>query len=225
MSAGPPVIATRLFSLLLPSELREEALDEMADLYAARLARRGRARAVLWYWRQVPGFVWRSRMAEFGASREAGKRRSGMLSARWADIRYGVRTLSRSPAFSALAILMLALGIGANTTIFSVVRTVLLRPLPFPEVERIVELRETRLDRGWEGSSFRHVNFWGLQELNRTFTHVGAYLGTTLNLTGYEYPERLRGGRVNVDFLPVLGLDPVVGRFFAAGVDEPGADT
>jgi putative ABC transport system permease protein len=225
LKKSPPALAARLLAALLPSDVRDEAVDELSDLYVARAERRGHWNAAGWYWRQVPGFVWRIRAARWRSAPGAERRRGGIMRARWVDLRYGVRTLRRSPGFSALAILMLALGIGANTAIFSVVRTVLLRPLPFPEVERIVELRETRLDRGWDAASFTHGNFWGLVELNRTFESVGAYQSTAVNLTGFEYPERLRGARVTADFLRVLGLEPVVGRFFAAGEDEPGGDT
>jgi predicted permease len=223
-----PGFGARVLRGLLPRDVREEALDELADLYAVKAERLGRVRAAGWYWRQIPGFVWRlhlERRRESNAGAGPLPRGSMDMRARWADVRYAVRTLLRSPGFTVVAVLTLALGIGANTAIFSVVRTVLLRPLPFPEMDRIVELRETRLDRGWDAASFTHANFWGLQELNRTFEVVGGYQSATLNLTGREYPERLRGGRVSADFLRVLGLTPVVGRFFAPAEDDPGGET
>ena len=142
-----------------------------------------------------------------------------------ADVRYGVRTLIRSPGFTLIAVLTLALGVGANTAIFSVVRSVLLRPLPFPEPERIVEVFETRLDRGWTRSSFTHANFWDVRDMNSSFEAVAAVGGGPMNLTGFEQPERLRGFDVSADFFKVLGVRPVAGRVFAFGEDEPGADT
>jgi putative ABC transport system permease protein len=142
-----------------------------------------------------------------------------------ADVRYSLRTLIRSPAFALIAVLTLALGVGANTAIFSVVRSVLLRPLPFPEPDRIVDVFETRLDRGWARSSFTLANFWDVRDMNTSFMAVAAIAGGPMNLTGFEQPERLRGFNVSAEFFKVLSVRPVAGRVFATGEDEPGADT
>jgi putative ABC transport system permease protein len=142
-----------------------------------------------------------------------------------ADARHGARALWRSPRFTAIAVLTLALGIGANTAIFSVLRTVLLRPLPFPEADRIVELWESRLDRGWEDLAFTHANFWDVHDQNTTFEAMGALRNTTFTLTGFEHPEQVSGARVSAGFFRALGVTAVAGRTFVPDEDAPSADT
>ncbi|MGH7552385.1 MAG: ABC transporter permease, partial [Longimicrobiales bacterium] len=226
-----PRMGSWLLRVLLPGGVRDEAADELNDLHAMRAARDGEGAADRWYWRHLLVFALRLRIA-FLAGRlgERGDRRIGhirreRMRTTIADARYGARTLVRSPGFTGVAVLTLALGIGANTAIFSVIRTVLLRPLPFVEPDRIVAIQETRLDRGWDGTSFTYANFWDLRDMSRTFDAVGAWASTTLNLTGFEHPERLSGARVSAGFLEALGVKPVVGRVFARGEDEPSSDT
>lgn len=230
MRTGPPRIARQLVWLLLPDELAEEAACELDELHAARACRSGRRAADWWYRREVLGFVtrvrlawWRERLDE-EEPKDRRAKGAGMRTL-MGDVRYAARTLRRSPGFGAIALLTLALGIGANTAIFSVVQAVLLRPLPFPAPERLVAVMETRLDRGWTGTSFTHANFWDFEGMNRTFEAVGAMRGTTLNLTGLQYPERLNGAYVSADFFRVLGAQPVAGRTFAPDEDDPAADT
>ena len=145
------------------------------------------------------------------------------MSALATDLRHAVRGLVRSPGFTAIAVLTLALGIGANAAIFSVVRSVLLRPLPFPEPDGLVQLWESRLDRGFAQASFTHANFWDVRDLNRTFEAVGALTWGSFNASGGEQPERLSAGVVTSGFFRALGVAPVAGRLFAEGEDEAGA--
>jgi len=141
------------------------------------------------------------------------------------DLRFALRQLWRRPGFSAIALAMLALGIGANTAIFSVVFSVLLKPLPFQEPDRLVGIWESRLEQGWERASVAPGNFWDLREMNRSFEDLGAYRFSSANLTGFDYPEQLSVGRVSAGFFGrVLGVTPVVGRTFLPGEDQPGAD-
>ncbi len=140
------------------------------------------------------------------------------------DLRFGVRTMLRSPGFTVIAVFTLALGIGANAAIFSVVRSVLLRPLPFPEPEQLVELWESRLDRGFTTASFTRANFWDIHDQNRTLQDMGALEWTSVNLTGLESPQRLSAGRVTVGFFRALGVSPIAGRVFVEGEDAAGAD-
>ncbi len=131
------------------------------------------------------------------------------------DLRFAFRQLWKRPVFSIIALAMLALGIGANTAIFSVVHTVLLRPLPFQEPDRIVRIWESRLDQGWERASVAPGNFWDFREMNRTFEDLGAYRFSSANLTGLEHPEQLSMGRVTSGFFgEILGVRPVLGRTF-----------
>src|SRR5580692_1659976 len=131
------------------------------------------------------------------------------------DVRYSARALLRSPGFTAVAVVTLALGIGANASIFSVARAVLLRPLPFPAPERLVEVSESRIDRGWTNASFTHANFWDVHDANHSLSAMGALGWTTANLTGAGNPERLTAGQVTTGFFRALGVTPVAGRLFA----------
>jgi putative ABC transport system permease protein len=140
------------------------------------------------------------------------------------DIKYALRGLLKSPGFTLVAILTLALGIGANTAIFSVVYTVLLRPLPFGEPERLVQIWETRPERGWTGVAVS-PNFWDYREQNRTFAGLEAIGGVTdMTLTGLGFPERIRSARVTAGFFRLLRIEPTLGRTFVPGQDQPGGE-
>jgi putative ABC transport system permease protein len=142
------------------------------------------------------------------------------------DLRFAVRRLLRRPAFTALAVGMLALGIGANTGIFSVLYTVLLRPIPFPEPERLVHVWETRAERGWMRASVTPANFWDLRAETRAFVDLGAFRSGAVNLSGAGFPERLQGARVTAGFFTrVLGVSPVIGRDFLPGEDQLGGES
>ena len=231
MTPTPPRFAATLLRWLLPAAVRDEALDELHDGYLLRAARSGRRAADRWYKRQVPAFAIRVRLATLTGGplapkpvREPSLDGSERMTTILADLRYGARGLVRNLAFSSIAVLTLALGIGANAAIFSVVRTVLLRPLPFPEPERLVQVWETRLDRGWDQATFTRATFWDVQEMNRSFSAMGAITWGSINLAGRENPELLSVANVTTGFLRALGVSPVVGRIFADGEDATGAD-
>jgi putative ABC transport system permease protein len=228
VSHGPPRLATALLRMVLHRALRDEALDELADVHALRGQRDGFRAADHWYWLQVPGFVLRlwlgARLLKAPRDGRAAASRGVDMSALATDVRQTLRGLRRSPGFTVVALLTVALGISANTVIFSVVRAVLLKPLPFPSPERIVQLWETQLDRGWTQSSFTHANFWDVRDQNRTFEAVGAESSTTLTLTGSGEPEQLSGARVSAGFFRALGVAAVIGRTFSPGEDEENGD-
>jgi predicted permease len=141
------------------------------------------------------------------------------------DLRYGFRQLWKRPGFSIIALAMLALGIGANTAIFSVVQTVLLRPLPFPQPQELLQLWESRVEQGWTRASFSPANFWDVRDMNRSFLDVGAYRWTQANLIGPEFPEQLRAGRVTAGFFgTILKVDPALGRTFLPEEGEAGSE-
>ena len=232
MNSLPPRLAATALRLLLPVALRDDALDELADGHALRVARDGRRAANRWYWRQVPGFALRVRLAALTGGplapppvRQPALTGSERMTTIMADLRYGARALSRNRAFTAIAVFTLALGIGANAAIFSVIRTVLLRPLPFPQPDRLVQVWEARRDRGWTNASFTHANFWDVHDQNRTLSAMGAITWGSINLAGRESPERLSVAYVTTGFFRALGVTPVVGRTLADGEDRPGADT
>ncbi|HEU5219779.1 MAG TPA: ABC transporter permease, partial [Gemmatimonadales bacterium] len=141
----------------------------------------------------------------------------------WQDVRYAFRSLWKSPGFSAVAVLTIGLGLGANTAIFSVLDTALLRPLPFREPERLVSLWESRLDRGFTQTTFSRPNFWDMKDQQRTLEGIAAMENSSINLTGRGFPTELALGRVSANFFRMLGVTPYLGRTFAEGEDAPGA--
>jgi putative ABC transport system permease protein len=137
------------------------------------------------------------------------------------DVRYGIRMLTRNPAFTAVAVIALALGIGANAAIFSVVNAVLLRPLPFADPDRLMVLRETKLPQFPE-FSVAPANFMEWQKQNTVFERMAAFQNSAYNLIGVGEPERLQGMRVSDGFLAMLGVQPARGRDFLPEEDQPG---
>jgi len=137
------------------------------------------------------------------------------------DLAYGWRMLCKSPGFAAIAILTLALGIGANTALFSIVNGVLLNPLPFPQPDQLVALFESKPN--FETGSVSYPNFRDWQKDNRTFSSLGIMRNTAFTLTGAGQGEQLNGQFVSSDVFPILGVKPVIGRIFAVGDDEIGA--
>ncbi len=137
------------------------------------------------------------------------------------DLRYAFRTLARSPGFTTIAILTLALGIGANTAIFSVVRAVLLQSLPFPESERLVVLRERHSRTGEMGVAWPTFLDW--RERGRGLQGLAGFRMTRWNISGTREPDLLRGAEVSASFFPLLGVRPALGRVFAETEDRPGA--
>jgi putative ABC transport system permease protein len=134
------------------------------------------------------------------------------------------RRLGASPGFTVLAVLMVGLGVGASTAIFSVVNGALLQPLPFREPERVMRVWESNPGRGWDTFSVAEPNFLDWQERGHGFEAMGAIRSESVNLTGLEEPERLQGGEVSAGFFPLLGLEPSLGRLFRPEEDRPGGD-
>jgi predicted permease len=137
------------------------------------------------------------------------------------DLRYTLRMLAKSPGFAAVAILTLALGIGANTAIFSIVNGVLLNPLPFPHPQELTVLYEHTPND--EKSSISYPNFLDWQRTNSTFASMAAYRHEDFNVTVSGEPERVRGGMISAEFFPILGVKPLLGRLFARDEDRQGA--
>src|SRR5213080_4364693 len=139
----------------------------------------------------------------------------------WQDIRYGLRVLGKNPGFTAISVLTLALGIGANTALFSVVNGVLLNPLPFPEPNQLVGLHENKPN--FEGGSISYPNFLDWQKENRTFSSMAVARTYAFSLTGTGDPEQANAEFVTPDFFPMLGVKPVLGRTFVPEEDQRGA--
>ncbi|HEX2490565.1 MAG TPA: ABC transporter permease [Blastocatellia bacterium] len=140
------------------------------------------------------------------------------------DMKYGVRMLLKHKGFTAVAALTLMLGIGANTAIFSVVNAVLLRPLPFPEPERLVWLRESHPPTNLPQTSVAISNFLDWRSQNQVFAQMAAYREAGFNLQAGDEPKRVNGARVTVDFFATLGAQPAMGRAFHPAEDAPGGE-
>ena len=138
------------------------------------------------------------------------------------DLRFGARMLMKNPGFGVVAGLTLALGIGANTAIFSVVNAVLLRPLPFYSAERLVALGQTEAEDRENLGQFSFRNFADLRAETRAFERLAAYYGTSLVLTGQGEAVRLRGVVATADLFPLLGASPALGRTFRPDEDNAG---
>jgi len=147
-----------------------------------------------------------------------------MLASVFSDLRYGWRTLRRSPGFAAVSVLALALGIGANSAIFTVVNSVLLRPLRFPDSDRLILVIERNLKAGFPRFSLSPGNYLDYRDHNHSFTGLTAFSQQGLNLSGGSAPERLHGAQVTGDFFDVLGVKPQLGRSFAGNELKPGSD-
>ncbi len=141
----------------------------------------------------------------------------------WQDIRYGLRQMARNPGFTVAVVLCLALGIGANTAIFSVVNAVLLRPLPFDEPDRLVWVWQSYPGYG-DRVTPSGPDFEDYKQRNRTFADMAAIGSRSLILTGHAHPELLSGGFVTPNFFRVLGVNPVVGRDFPQVGEDFGGD-
>src|SRR6202453_1406868 len=137
------------------------------------------------------------------------------------DVRYGARTLRKSPGFTAIAILTLALGIGANTALFSVVNGVLLNPLPYPHPEQLVMLHESKPN--FKNGSISYPNFLDWQKDNQSFSGMAVSRNYAFTLSNAGEPEQLRGRLISSDFFNVLGVKPVIGRTLSSGEDKIGA--
>jgi predicted permease len=141
----------------------------------------------------------------------------------WRDVRFALRQLRKSPGFAATVIATLALGIGANTTVFSIVDAVLLRPLPYHQPQRLVEVQSSDVGQVYEGSDVSYPDFFDWRSQNHSFERLVSYHGTALTLTGLEHAVHLDGEAVSADLLPLLGVQPRMGRGFSATDEKQGA--
>ena len=143
------------------------------------------------------------------------------------DLQFAFRQLVKKPGFAVIAVLVLALGIGANTAIFSVVNAVLLRPLPYPHSEQLVLLRERLLGpSGFESGSVSYMNYLDWRAAQKSFTDLALARTEGVSLStsdGTSPPEAARAGRVTANYLSILQIPPLIGRDFVASDDVPGA--
>jgi len=231
----PPRLATLLIAATAPADGREEILGDLYERFAIRWGVVGAPRARLWFWAQALraashfGFrrVARGAPAPRGVHSRRKQQRPPqrtVISSMLQDLKYAFRSLARAPGFTFVAMLTLALGIGATTAIFSVVNAVVLRPLPYPEPERLVRIFQT--DRGGGRHSTSDPNFLDFREQNRTFEDLATISLDNLQATllGAKEPERLSSASATGSLFTILGVDPVLGRNFSAEEERPGGD-
>ena len=139
------------------------------------------------------------------------------------DLKYALRTFRKSPTFAIVAVVTLALGIGANTVIFSLVDAVIIRALPYADPDRVVVAWEDNTPAGFSRNTPAPANYFDWRRMNRSFTDMAATRGATASLTGDGAPEQVLGRAASPSFFTVLGVQPLVGRTFTETEDRDGA--
>src|SRR5579872_1929870 len=140
------------------------------------------------------------------------------------DVRYALRLFSKSPAFAAVAIFTLAIGIGANTAIFSIADALLLRPLPYRDPGRLVLISQARKLSGRSQGPLSWLRFRELNDHNRSFSGAAAFTSESFTLSGRGAPEQFQGARVSWNFFDILGVQPALGRTFTPAEDQPSGE-
>lgn len=213
----PPRLVERLLELAYPPGIvREDVVGAMAEEHGVRVRRLGQRRADAWYARQVVGIVAGAVWRAVCTVKEEGRMGEVMR-----EIGQGIRRLVRAPVFTFAVVATLALGIGGTTAVFAIVHGVLIRPLPYPDAERLVWIRNGAPDRDW---SFSMADLLALLEQQSQFSQVGAYDPNGIILTTPEGSERLQAHMVSAGFMPILGIEPLIGRGITEMDTRPGAE-
>lgn len=140
------------------------------------------------------------------------------------DVTYAIRNLWKRPGFTLIAVLTLALGIGANTAIFSAINALLLKPLPFPELDRVVAIWDKLPSRGMDRNEVTVANYLDWQAQSQSYENLALNRWWSANLTGIDPPERVQGFLVTANFFDTLGMKPIMGRSFSPEENQPGKD-
>ncbi|UCG84776.1 MAG: ABC transporter permease, partial [Gemmatimonadota bacterium] len=232
----PPRLAESLLSLSLPNRYREQQLGDLREAFLSLQEHAGRSEARRWYWSQVLKSVvpnlalsFRRRRLSHRDKRSRGRNLGGAFVQ---DLTYAVRSFKRRPGFYSVIMMVFALGIGANTIIFSVVDGVLLKPLPYPEPHRLVVPWQTDLallespNPSSHAYAYRYPLGYPVYEdwleQNTVFENLGVYQSATFIVTGDDMAERIRGARTTHGVFAALGRAPVLGRTFIAEDDQAG---
>jgi putative ABC transport system permease protein len=221
----PAELLYRVLLLAFPAQARRDFGDDMASMFSEQLREaRAAGRSETRVWLSAVSDALRAGLAERFVpfhSRAAAARRESRRWRWWVhafqqDVRYALRLLLKQPGITAIAVMTLALGIGANTAIFSAVNAVLLRPLPYADADRLVMLYEKRLKEGVTDNVVSPADFLDWSKMQRSFDAIAALTPTTVDLTGAGEPVRLFAGAVSPPFFDVLGVAPSLGRTFVA---------
>ena len=207
----------------LPRDRVDEMLSDLDERFESRRRRDGQRAAAWWRLRQLVALIW---MGWTWSIREVWMGRvtlAGFLDGGWlGELRIGARSLAASPTWTVIAVLTLALGVGGNTAVFSVVDAVLLRPLPYENPHELVSIRETRQGQTWWSAAVVNMRAW--RERSRSLEGVAWSRGRNFGMvTSDGETEQLRGLMVSANLLDLLSVEAQVGRGFASGEDEPGA--
>jgi putative ABC transport system permease protein len=208
-----------LMRLAVPGDIVESIVGDLEEEYSRRAARSGWRAAVMAWGRAAriaASFAWEGAIRErhLPPIADEAPRRTGLIDSIRLDVAFGVRMLRRQPGFTAVALVALALGIGANTAIFSIVDAVLWRPLPYAGADAIMSVAEERPREGLLYGPVSPADFYDWRRDSASFSDMAAYTDTMVNLTGGHEPERVRGTLVTGGFLRVLGTVPARGRDF-----------
>jgi putative ABC transport system permease protein len=218
----------RLFARFIPGDLREPIAGDLHEEYLEIRDRRGHGRATAWLWWQSLrlALTFRWERASHGRPlppiadelRGFGSMWDGLRQ----DIAFGARMLRRQPGFTAVALLALALGIGANTAIFSIVDAVLWRPLPYPSSNDVISIGEQRPRENRVHGPVAPADFYDWRRDNRVFSAMAAVEAGPANISGGSEPERTRVVKVTAGFLDVVGITPALGRNFTVEEETAG---
>ncbi len=217
----PPRFALDWLESTVPRHLRESVIGDLEEEWRVRAAK-SPSRAAFWYCRHAAALALRLGWFDLThkqTQRDGHPKRKGdgLMETLWNDARYGARMLSRTPGFTFVAVLTLALGIGANTAIFSIVNALLLKPLPLPDSERLLSISGADAKGQQQFVSF--PDFEDIQKQQTLFEGFSAMVPQSVNLTGRSEPQRVRGGFVSDNFFKVVGVEPTMGRGFNQGDD------
>ena len=218
----PPRLARWLLRLTLPPGVRGETI--LGDLLEESRARSAAPQAAaFWYWRETLSLAARYGVARLRPGQHAASHTRGSvmwLESILQDLRFAVRSFSKSPGFTAAVLTTLALGIGASTAIFSMLNGILLRPLPFPEPDRLLFINELNPRGNMMSVSWPNYQDWRarVHTMDLAISRTNAF-----TLTGEDKAQRIVGRRVSAEFFSVLGIRPAIGRDFVAGDDRAGA--
>jgi putative ABC transport system permease protein len=217
---NPPRLADALLRLFLSSEDGEVIAGDLEETFQTTIVPRdGRRAARFWYWRQILSIVSARVLAPPVNAPHPEPQRTAMAAIRQ-DLSYALRSLGKQPGFTAMAVMMLAIGIGANVAIFSLVNAVLLKPLPFAEPSRLMMVHLLAPDRDAPGVSrqmiWSYPKYQVLRENQRAFESTATFGWASWNLTGSGSPERVTGEFVETGYFDTLGLKTELGRTFSA---------
>ena len=226
--ATPPTVAERLLSAMLEAHWAETILGDLHEEHARRAAA-GRFTAAIWYCTQAlrlasrygPRAVWRCLHVERPPAISA-PRGDSLMRTLGLDVKYALRSNLQRPWLAALIVLTLALGLGANAAVLAMVDALIVRPFPFPEVDRILLLSDSSRDSEYRREQVSPANFLDWKREGDRIQRMSAFSWWDVNLVGRDEPERVQGFRVSADFFPALGVQPALGRGFLADEETTG---